>query len=91
MFSQIRNKFQQVVLGTVIMGVTALSTGQTWADECYRPIRSTYKTVTTYVLREQPYKCWVTKYDDCGRPYRKAVVRYRAVRVPVIRYVKVWY
>jgi hypothetical protein len=49
------------------------------------------KPVTVYVVQQEPYRQWVTAYDHCGKPYKRVVIRYRTVRVPVIKYVKIRY
>lgn len=56
-----------------------------------------YETFTVWETRIQTHATWVTRYDECGTPYRVTVVRNREVKVPVkkvrpiVRYVTVCY
>jgi len=56
-----------------------------------RTTTTTYRLITSYKTRCEPYNCTVIRYDHCGRAYRSTVVKYRTVRVPVTKLVKVCY
>ena len=47
--------------------------------------------VVTYACQSEPYSVCVLKYDHCGQPYHAYETRYREVRVPVVKWVKLCY
>jgi len=55
---------------------------------CYKTV-TVYEKVCAYEVRQVPYTCTVTYYDECGRPYSVDVTRYRQVKVQVTKYVPV--
>ncbi|MCA9128112.1 MAG: hypothetical protein KDB22_13550 [Planctomycetales bacterium] len=48
-----------------------------------------YETVVSHKTVLEPVVHYVTKYTDCGHPYRAKVVTYKKVTVPVVRKVLV--
>lgn len=66
------------------------------AHDCRRPVniqpRGWYwKTVTVYVHKQVPYRVKVRYVRPCGTVYYKWITKYRTVKVPVTKRIKVWY
>ncbi|WP_020471950.1 hypothetical protein [Zavarzinella formosa] len=76
-----------IMLATVL----ALFTGSASATEYKKVV--TYKTITVCVEKVVSYVVEVIKYDECNRPYKVCVTKYKTIQVevqkqvPVISYV----
>ena len=77
-------------VAALVLASSLFAAAQTQASDCHVP-RYTWKNVTVYVTVEKPYTDYVVRYDHCGKPYAAKVTRYKSVRVPVQKRVKVWY
>lgn len=94
----LKNLFVACLL-TAALGVAGASSARACdvSRPAYRPIHDQYepatfwKTVTVWTTTTEPQVEWVTRYDDCGRPYQARIVTERVVRVPVQKRILVSY
>jgi hypothetical protein len=76
------------MLAAAVVGAGTLFSAP--AVACDEPVCE-YRTVCIYETRTVPYYCTVTLYDECDQPYEVRVLRYKQVKVPVTKLVKVCY
>jgi hypothetical protein len=78
------------LLGAVVVSAATVGGGLTHnASACEPACQYVYVCVTTYEYRTEKYVEWVTEVDHYGCPRRVPVEKYRTVKVPVKKYVKV--
>ena len=83
MFDRISRKcVAPLVLAGLLIAGTATAGSYHHTPSCH------YKTVTVWVTVKKPVVHYV-KYYDCGRAYRKRIVRYETVRIPVTKKIRV--
>lgn len=70
-----------------VSGISSVSAG--YGNQ--RQQHNQYKQVTSYQYQTKHQTVYVTRYDHCGKPYRVKTVRSYTIKVPVSRWVKVYY
>ena len=83
-------KIRKLMFVAMVSAGISLGSGVTNASNCHHP-HVYYKTVIVYQTVRQPVVHWVTRYDDCGLPYRAKVATYKRIQVPVHKRVRAYF
>lgn len=83
------------LVGAMLVAMVTLGTGlanQASAYDDYAPPHAPvchYKTIITYEYRTEKFVQWVIKVDEYGYEHKVPVVKFRTIKVPVKKIVKV--
>ncbi len=89
--SKLRSICTAGILACILACILAVSAPSASAgSHCYTP-KYYYKTITVYESVKKPYRYSYTKYDHCGKSYRAWGVKWKSVRVPVTKRIRVAY
>lgn len=82
------------LVGAMLVAMVTLGTGlanQASAYDGYEPHAPAcyYKTIITFEYRTEKFVQWVIEVDDYGCEHKVPVVKYRTIKVPVKKLVKV--
>lgn len=89
---------KHLVLGSVIaVAAISLTPNTTLATDCHTNGSCQHshgyywKTITVYVCKTVPYTVKVRHVKPCGTVYYTYATKYKTVKVPVQKRIKVWY
>lgn len=85
----LRNLVSAMVMTAVTLGMGMAN--QASASDGYEPHAPVchYKTIITFEYRTEKFVQWVVQVDDYGYEHKVPVVKYRTIKVPVKKLVKV--
>lgn len=84
-FNSLRKLVGALVITAAAFGGSMANSASAYGDYCQ------YKWVVSYEYRTEKYVDWVVEVDDYGCEHKVPVVKYRTIKVPVKKLVKLCY